>query len=271
MPGQNSKSPEFIPGRQGLLERAQPLNYTLRNLAPRVMSRPPTKWSVGVVIPARNEETTIEACIVSVVKALAIVGVDHWVVVVADLCDDRTIERARRALGDAGGVIEVSAGSAGAARRAGVAEVLKHWGNRNPSHIWLANTDADTQVGDDWVAVQLRLADEGVTAVAGVVHLDGSGCPAAHEVYRDTYLTNADGTHSHVHGANLSVRADAYADVGGWSDLALAEDHCLWGRLRRKGWRVSSPVSSVVTTSARLKGRAPGGFADTLRACVEAR
>jgi glycosyltransferase involved in cell wall biosynthesis len=229
-----------------------------------------TKWSVGVIIPAQNEETTIELCIVSVLTSLAAVGVDHRVVVVADLCIDRTLERARRALGNAGEVIETNASSAGAARRAGVTRVLEYWRNRDPSHIWLANTDADTQVSEDWIAVQLRHADEGVTAVAGIIQLEPGGCAAAHTVYRDTYLTSAEGTHSHVHGANLSVRADAYEDVGGWSSVALAEDHCLWGRLRRKGWRVSSPVSSVVTTSARLKGRAKGGFADTLRTCVEA-
>jgi glycosyltransferase involved in cell wall biosynthesis len=234
------------------------------------MSSVNTKWAVGVVIPAQNEEMTIESCIGSVLKSLTRAGGDHWVVVVADLCVDRTVERARRALGSAGEVIEITGRSAGAARRVGVARVLEHWRDRDPSQIWLANTDADTQVGDNWIAVQLGLADEGVTAVAGIVHLDAGGCRAAYEVYRDTYLTSADGTHSHVHGANLSVRADAYEDVGGWSNLALAEDHCLWGRLRRKGWRVSSPVSSVVMTSARLKGRAQGGFADTLRACVEA-
>jgi cellulose synthase/poly-beta-1,6-N-acetylglucosamine synthase-like glycosyltransferase len=234
------------------------------------MSSVSTKWAVGVVIPAQNEERSVEACVRSVLKSLAKAGVLQWVVVVADVCVDRTVARARRALGSAGEVIEITARSAGAARREGVARVLEHWKDHDPSRIWLANTDADTQVGDDWIAVQLGFADEGVTAVAGIVHLDTSGCTAAHEVYRDTYLTSADGTHSHVHGANLSVRADAYEDVGGWSNLALAEDHCLWGRLRRKGWRVSSPVSSVVTTSARLKGRAKGGFADTLQACVAA-
>jgi cellulose synthase/poly-beta-1,6-N-acetylglucosamine synthase-like glycosyltransferase len=234
------------------------------------MSQWNTKWAVGVVIPAQNEETTIESCVTSVLRSRVRARVDHWVVVVADLCTDCTVERARRALGKAGEVIEASAGSAGAARRAGVAGVLKHWGNRDPSHVWLANTDADTEVSHDWIAVQLGFADEGVTAVAGIVHLDAGGSSAAHEVYRDTYVTSVDGTHAHVHGANLSVRADAYADVGGWSNLALAEDHCLWTRLRRKGWRVSSPVSSVVTTSARLEGRAMGGFADTLRTCVEA-
>lgn len=233
------------------------------------MMPPKTAWSVGVVIPAQNEETTIESCIRSVLGSLARARVNHWVVVVADSCTDSTATRARRALGSAGEVMEVSLGSAGAARRQGVARVLRHWQSLDPSRVWLANTDADTRVSDDWIAVQLGFADEGVTAVAGVVHLEAGGSAAAHEVYRKTYMTSAEGTHTHVHGANLSVRADAYQDVGGWSNLPLAEDHCLWSRLRGKGWRVSSPVSSVVTTSARLEGRAKGGFADTLKACVE--
>jgi cellulose synthase/poly-beta-1,6-N-acetylglucosamine synthase-like glycosyltransferase len=229
-----------------------------------------TRWSVGVVIPAQNEETTIESCIRSVLSSLGRAGVDHWVVVVADHCSDRTVELARNTLRGAGEVIEVGVRAAGAARRKGVAQVLKHWENIDPARIWLANTDADTQVNDDWIAVQLGFADEGVTAVAGIVHLEAGGSAAAHEIYRNTYLTSPEGTHTHVHGANLSVRADAYEDVGGWSNLPLAEDHCLWARLRGKGWRVSSPVSSVVTTSARLEGRAKGGFADTLKARVEA-
>jgi cellulose synthase/poly-beta-1,6-N-acetylglucosamine synthase-like glycosyltransferase len=234
------------------------------------MSRSKTPWSVGVVIPAQNEETTIESCIRSVLASLARANIPHWVVVVADHCTDGTVTLARRALGNAGEVIEVGVRSAGAARRHGVARVLEHWENLDPSQIWLANTDADTRVSDDWIDVQLGLADEGVTAVAGIVHLDYAGSAAAHRAYRSHYATSAEGTHTHVHGANLSVRADAYQDVGGWSTLALAEDHCLWSRLRGKGWRVSSPVSSVVITSARLEGRAKGGFADTLKAQVEA-
>jgi hypothetical protein len=41
-------------------------------------------------------------------------------------------------------------------------------------------------------------------------------------------VTYEDGTHPHVHGANLGIRADAYSDAGGWNDLTVAEDHCLW-------------------------------------------
>jgi cellulose synthase/poly-beta-1,6-N-acetylglucosamine synthase-like glycosyltransferase len=231
--------------------------------------RPP--WSVGVIIPACNEEDTIEACIGSVLEALETARIPkYWIVVVADDCNDRTVERARRAMGDAGEVVVVTLKSAGAARRVGVAHVLLHMTDIDPSCLWLANTDADTTVDPDWIRVQLMLADDGITGVAGIVQLASSGCAAAHEVYRRTYLINAEGTHSHVHGANLSMRADAYEDAGGWSDLALAEDHCLWTRLRNRGWLLLSSVSSIVTTSARLEGRAKGGFADTLRACVEA-
>lgn len=230
-------------------------------------------WSIGVVIPARNEEATIAACIDSVLAAGAIHrrGGNLWVVVVADSCTDRTASLARTAIGFCGEVIEATAGAAGAARRLGAAAVMARFHHVEPQNIWLANTDADTCVCRDWIDVQLRLADQGVTGVAGIVRLDPAGTPEAHEVFRQSYPIRGDGTHTHVHGANMAVRADAYLDIGGWTDLTVAEDHCLWRRLHRRGWRVTSPVSSVVITSARLKGRAVGGFADTLQARIAAR
>jgi glycosyltransferase involved in cell wall biosynthesis len=227
-------------------------------------------WSVGIVIPAQNEEGTIEACIESILDSCQHAKLRNYrIVIVADRCTDLTTVRARRALGDAGELLECEANSAGTARRLGVEAILRYFRRRAPSRIWLANTDADTIVPQDWLEVQLALAQSGVTGIAGIVRLHENGAAAAHELYRKTYLTAADGTHSHVHGANLSMRADAYLDAGGWSHRPLAEDHCLWQRLHRRGWRLSSPVSSVVVTSARLNGRAPGGFADTLRANIE--
>lgn len=236
------------------------------------MSKPrETAWAVGVIIPARNEQATIAKCIRTILASLVHARVGQaWLVVVADGCTDETVPVARRALGEQGEVVELNARSAGAARREGVARVLRHFSGVAPARLWLANTDADTHVTDDWITVQLALADSGVAGVAGIVRLDDGGTAAAHALYRATYETRPDGTHSHVHGANLSMRADAYLDVGGWRDLALAEDHCLWGRLRRRGWRISSPVTSVVITSPRLHGRARGGFADTLRARIKA-
>ena len=98
---------------------------------------------------------------------------------------------------------------------------------------------------------------------------DGSD-EAAHRIFNNTYTVEPDGTHKHVHGANMAVRADAFLDAGGWSNRGLAEDQCLWRRLRCRGWRIASPSNSVVVTSARMRGRARGGFADTLRLQVEA-
>jgi glycosyltransferase involved in cell wall biosynthesis len=230
-----------------------------------------SRWSIGIVVPAQNEEASIEPCIQSIRRSCETAQLrDYRIVVVADSCTDDTLPRARRAVAGVGEVLECDAMSAGSARRLGVDAVLTHFNERDLRQIWLANTDADTLVPRDWITVQLKLADSGIAAVAGIVTLGEGGSPAAQELYRATYLTRPDGTHGHVHGANLALRADAYVDAGGWTHRALAEDHCLWGRLKRRGWRLSSPVSSAVVTSARLIGRARGGFADTLKASIDA-
>ena len=51
--------------------------------------------------------------------------------------------------------------------------------------------------------------------------------------FRMTYQINTDGTHPHVHGANLGMRADAYLAAGGWNPLPTAEDHDLVGTAAR--------------------------------------
>jgi hypothetical protein len=117
----------------------------------------------------------------------------------------------------------------------------------------------------DWLRQQLDLANRGYCGVAGIVRLRDTERPDIIRSHLDDYVLHPDGTHPHVHGANFGLRADAYLDVGGWNDLALAEDHCLWKRLAAKQWKTVASIASVVTTSARLQGRAQGGFADSLR------
>lgn len=230
-------------------------------------------WAVGVVIPARDEEDSIVACLDSILAALDTCPDVHesWVVVVADCCGDRTAGLARERLDGRGKVIDCSAASPGSARSRGAAEVLAHFAGHSPTQVWIANTDADSSVSPDWISQQLRLAEQGLCGVAGIVRVssvEGQDAAVMHEVLAD-YTINLNGTHPHVHGANLGIRADAYIDVGGWSDLTVAEDHCLWRRVRAHGWPTIAAVSSVVFTSGRLHGRAIGGFADTLRRRVE--
>ena len=230
------------------------------------------RWCVGVIVPAKNEADSIARCVRSIREAHRTLDrfVRLWIVVVADACTDGTVARARAALHEDGEVIECDVRSAGAARTIGVAAALGHFGMTPADQVWLANTDADTYVPSDWLERHLEFADAGDIGVAGIVELDvepGLDPDAAlvQRLFHDTYLVAEDGTHTHVHGANLGVRADAYLDVGGWGRLALAEDHCLWNRLKIAGWPLRSTVLSRVITSGRLRGRAAGGFADTLQ------
>jgi cellulose synthase/poly-beta-1,6-N-acetylglucosamine synthase-like glycosyltransferase len=227
-------------------------------------------WAVGVVIPARNEEGSIAACLQSVLTALDQQGLpaqDRWVVVVADSCNDGTADVARRTLKNQGVALECSLSSAGAARRLGAAQVLARFEKAPFARVWIANTDADSCVAPDWIAQQLSLAERGYCGVAGIVHVDN-----VHGLEQDElralladYTIHDNGTHPHVHGANLGVRADAYVDAGCWMPIALAEDHCLWSRIKARGWPTASCAKTIVRTSGRLHGRAAGGFADSLR------
>jgi len=240
---------------------------------PRASS--PRPRAVGVVIPARNEEDSIVECLSSVIQSLdASPGVDlSWIVVAADGCSDETASLARRRLAGRGTVIECSVASPGTARRLGADQVLTHFAGLHLPRVWIANTDADSRVGVDWVSHQLQLAERGFCGVAGIVRvtaIEGHDATAVRE-FLAGYATYEDGTHPHVHGANLGIRADAYADAGGWSDLTVAEDHCLWSRVRARGWPTIASVGSVVFTSGRLQGRATGGFADTLRRNLQLR
>lgn len=225
---------------------------------------------VVVVVPARNEERSIRACLTSIARARAALGagVSSSVCVVADSCDDDTVAIALDALRDEpDDVVAVTAvSSAGAARALGTRRALDAC-DLSAARAWVATTDADTVVPEDWLTNQLAMANDGFIAVAGVVDLESGGVAAAAlaDSFRSFYTWNADGTHPHVHGANLGFRADAYLAVGGWNPLVVGEDHDLWNRLRlQTHGAVTSRTDVRVTTSARLVGRARGGFASDL-------
>jgi glycosyltransferase involved in cell wall biosynthesis len=189
------------------------------------------------------------------------------IVVASDCSTDRTAEIAYRLLGRHGSVLHTRAGTVGTARALAASYAITKT-TAPLSDVWLANTDADCVVPAGWLSGQIDFAASGVEAVAGIVAVDsfeehGPEVPAR---FRSTYSIHADGTHPHIHGANLGVRADRYLAVGGWADLKTAEDHDLWGRLKRTGVRLVSSARLQVVTSGRRVGRAPSGFADALAA-----
>lgn len=199
----------------------------------------------GVVVPAHNEQEHLPACLATLRGAL--------VVVVADACTDRTAEVARR-----GGavVVEVSGRNVGAARAAGVRELLR----RGVS--WVATTDADTLVPPGWLTRQLGHAARGWDAVVGTVEVaDWTGHPPGRPA---AYARHYARDRSPVHGANLGFAAHAYVSAGGFPAVPTGEDRALVAAMERAGHRVLRTRDVRVVTSSRLRYRAPRGFGHLL-------
>ena len=229
----------------------------------------PIPWHIAVLIPARNEEQLLPRCLHSIQRARQAIGQGFTtdLIVVADRSTDRTEELANELIGTSGRVTSTMAGAVGSARALAASLALSRR-EGDLRHCWLANTDADCVVPEDWLSLQLSLAQRGHTVVAGIVDVDSyeEHCSVVQQMFRETYLLHADGTHPHVHGANFGVRADAYLRAGGWAPKATAEDHDLWQRLHRAGERRISDTRLKVLTSGRRNGRAPMGFAAALAA-----
>ena len=221
---------------------------------------------VAVVVPARDEEELLPACLDSVEVARAALAhrrpdVEVVVVVVLDRCTDGT-SGVVAARGNVRGVWSDS-GVVGAARAAGVAVALADV----PEHVlpatWIACTDADTTVPAQWLWRQVELADEGADLVTGtVVPTDLPG--GLFGRWRARHVLGEG--HPHVHGANLGVRADAYLAAGGFPAEPVHEDVLLVEAVRATGRPWVATDATRVATSARRTGRVVGGgFAGYLR------
>lgn len=241
---------------------------------------------VLVVVPARDEALRLPACLAALAAASAALraevpgGPDApeggggaapevRVVVVLDRCRDASaavVARWPRVL-----AVTSLAGTAGGARavgvRAGLAELAA--AGTAPHRVWVASTDADSEVPPAWLRHHVRTADAGAALLLGTVVPRADDVP---EQRREALLrawaggyTEADG-HPHVHGANLGVRADHYLAAGGFPALAAHEDVALARAVAAGGGPVVRSAEAPVTTSARLLGRAPEGFAQHLAA-----
>jgi glycosyltransferase involved in cell wall biosynthesis len=219
--------------------------------------------AIGVVVPAHDEEALLPACLRSLHRAaIAVDGLPVHLVVVADACRDQTASIARRAGATA---VIIGARAVGAARAAGMREILCRTWRLDPATVWLATTDADTRVPVDWLSQQVRYADQGWDAVVGTVQVaDWSAQQyGVRSLFEDRYRDGT-GPHAHVHGANLGFRAAAYLTAGGFPAVTTAEDHELIAIMEASGSRILRTRQVTVLTSARRRARAPHGFSHYL-------
>lgn len=236
----------------------------------RASPHPPAPvMAVGVVVPAHDEVDRIERCLAALSTAVRFVRTQGpltvRMLVVCDACTDGTEART-----GAAPVLPVDLRNVGAARDRGLRQVLAELlaEGHELGSVWLATTDADSEVPAWWIAAQLDYAEVGYGAVVGTVAPRGD-VPVPRAALRRVLDGYEHGSgHQHVHGANLGFRADAFLAAGGFPHLPAHEDVALVAALEAAGERVARTGCLSVATSQRMDGRAPEGFAATLRAAA---
>jgi glycosyltransferase involved in cell wall biosynthesis len=227
---------------------------THQNVAPRLRE-------IVVVVPAHNERDRLGACLASVAAAAARVEPPVRVLVVLDGCTDGTQD----VLPGSVQAISVSARNVGAARAAGFIAAAPD----PDSEIWLATTDADSVVPEDWLTRQAAHHRALMQGFVGTVSVDWQEHSPNTRLRYDRLYRVRDGQHGHVHGANLGVRADAYWHVGGFRPLRVGEDVDLVERLVATGTPLAWDADNAVLTSDRRNFRAAGGFGDYVQSIAE--
>lgn len=224
---------------------------------------------VAVVIPVHNEEEHLSRALAGVEVAASTLRqaqprVEVRVLVVLDSCTDGSaaIASACAARDNFFSVLEVDFQSVGRSRRAGNWQALGAAADAGPdaaAGLWLANTDADSVVPDNWLLGQFGLAAAGADAVLGSVEVDPAGmAPELLSRWQSMHPFGED--HPHVFGANFGVRGSAYLVAGGFPRYLSHEDRVLAGRLREHGFDVRATDTIRVRTSGRTQARAPKGF-----------
>ena len=224
--------------------------------------------TVGVVVPAADEQARIGACLDALAGTLRhlrrhdTAPPEVRVVVVLDSCTDGTATVV--AEHPAVETVVCGARSVGAARALGVRHLLDTCAAPR-GELWLANTDADSRVPGAWLTGMLTHARRGAHLVLGTVSPDDQLPARQRRAWLARHQLHAG--HTHVHGANFGIRADTYLELGGWPPLRSGEDVALARHASTApSLRITRTASIPVTTSSRLSGRAPSGFAEYLSA-----
>ncbi|HEY4827828.1 MAG TPA: glucosyl-3-phosphoglycerate synthase [Solirubrobacteraceae bacterium] len=225
-----------------------------------------------VVIPARDEEARIAACL----EALAAQTLSSFeTIVVLDACADATGEVTRRTAERLGLTVDLVRGpgeGSGPARRLGMDLAAERLLAAGMPDGLIAGTDADTCPAPNWLERQLAHVRAGAHVVAGRIELDpAERRELPHGTLRrrerdaarrleHVRRIDAGAEHHHFAGASLGVTAAVYRSVGGIEPLTALEDAAFADRLAAHGVSILRATDVEVHTSARRSGRARRGL-----------
>ena len=238
--------------------------------AKRVVAPPRQLRALGVVVPVHNEESVVTSALEAIDRAIRRLpsGIDCRVAVVLDTCEDSSSNRVAQWSSGSSALVLCSRGrNVGRARKKGCEALISTFSEFDRNAIWLATTDADSIVPEEWLRVQVASFEEGVDVWAGRVGVADwtERTPGVIARWKKLYASER----IPIHGASLGFTASAYVELNGFRELRSGEDRDLYERAKDIGLRVHHDKRAVVTTSARQQARAPRGFAHRLDELVE--
>ena len=197
---------------------------------------------VSVIVPARNEEASLGACLQSLVSQA---GVEHEIIVVDDASTDHTCEIARSFPGVR--VIEAAPLQPGSTGKCNALAC----GSRQARARWLLFTDADTVHLPGSLAASLQEAQEHQAALLSYspqqeVHgfWEKAVMPVIFaeltRVYRTEEINDPAAPAAAANGQYLLISREAYGAIGGHAAVmrSLLEDVELARAVKRSGRRI---------------------------------
>ena len=219
--------------------------YSAKSEAAPAFSEPTLNERITAIVPARDEEMGIEACLRSLARQAEIVEI----FVVNDQSTDRTAEIVRGLMGEIRNLQLLEAGEIPAGwtgKNHAVWEGAKHAMSR-----WLLFTDADAELRDGATARALRIAGE--TSAALVSFSPEQVTEAWYEkalipfvycrlakYFSYDAVNDAKSEAAAANGQFLMIRGDVYNQIGGHESVAgeVLEDVALAKGAKAAGYRI---------------------------------
>lgn len=234
----------------------------------------------AICVPARNEAARLPRLFEAIERLAVPPRATVAICLLLDSCTDESGRIAAHHAARSRHPVHVATAqsptaNAGIARHAAMALGMAALGSAGGT---LLSTDADSQPRADWLHATIAAIAAADLVAGDVIRDDRERHPAQDRIERyyarlyalrrfiDPVAWEAPATHHHASGANLAIGTQAYAALGGFLPLASGEDARLVDDAARLGLRVRRDAASVVLTSARRIGRAPGGLATALHA-----
>lgn len=241
---------------------------------------PDSDLRVSVVIPAKNEEERLGACLAALAGQVGVKTSEFEVLLVLDGCVDSSREVAMECLERHESLrlrlLEGPDRGVGSARKLGMDAACERLAAVEGPDGLIASTDADSVVAPDWVSAQLSLVGDGAEAIGGKICLVDGGENLRADViewyeeqgrerYAKVLARQGEDSFTQDHwqfsGASMSLTVEAYRRIGGLESVRYLEDERLERQLENSGVRVVRSAAVRVTTSDRTRGRAERGLA----------